>query len=154
VREISKMIYRDQLRTILTWSSSWSSAEQICAISTLFSYLSDSDKRFVNTIVTSHKTTDDDVTSLEGAANNISWVERLLQEDPSRIAQDLLVHLPVVKNNSLVSHYMPLITKLLMHSINTDELLEQSRNILGKFPLFQPFLVKPTFSIRIIAPNI
>jgi len=150
VREISKMIYRDQLRTILTWSSSWSSAEQICAISTLFSYLSDSDKRFVNTIVTSHKTTDDDVTSLEGAANNISWVERLLQEDPSRIAQDLLVHLPVVKNNSLVSHYMPLITKLLMHSINTDDLLEESRSILAYALLHPIFDGNPPYKEELI----
>lgn len=80
--------------------------------------------------------------------------KRLLQEDPSRIAQDLLVHLPVVKNNSLVSHYMPLITKLLMHSINTDELLEQSRSILGNNPFFS--LNQPTnvFSLRIITSDI
>ena len=39
-----------------------------------------------------------------------------------------------------------------MHSINTDELLEQSRNILGKFPLFQPFLVNPRLAYALLHP--
>ena len=69
-----------------------------------------------------------------------SWLERLLQEPPQRISQELLVHLPVAKDVRLVSLYMPLITKLLDEALRTDTLLEESRSILAYallHPLFE-----------------
>ena len=109
------------------------------AISTLFQQLTESNKRFVGTIVNS-TAQDESVTSLVGAANNSSWLERLLQEPPQRISQELLVHLPVAKDGRLVSLYMPLITKLLDEALRTDTLLEESRSILAYallHPLFE-----------------
>ena len=102
--------------------------------------LTEANKRFVGTIVASSTNADDAVTSLVGAANNSSWVERLLQESPTRISQELLLHLPVAKDPRLVSLYMPLINKLLEEAERNDVLLEESRSILAyamMHPIFE-----------------
>ena len=65
---------------MLGWNQSWSSPEQICAISTLCQNLRDADKKFIFNIISNYiQRVDEDTQSLEGAANNHTWTERLLQ---------------------------------------------------------------------------
>jgi len=134
------MSYHQQLSTILNWSSAWTPAEQIMTMSTLFQQLTESNKRFFGTIVTSTVAQDESITSLVGAANNSSWVEQLMQKPVTCISQQLLLHLPVAKDFRLVSLYMSLIAKLLDEALRTDSLFEESRSILAyalHHPLFE-----------------
>jgi len=127
------MLYREQIQTLKSWSSRWGSSEQVCAIFSLAQLLTrDIDKKFVYTILKQlANDVDEDTRSLEGAANNSAWSERLLQEDAPKIATALIDHLPLVTDHSLSARYMDLLSKVLMFSIKEEKLLEDSRQLLS-----------------------
>ena len=106
----------------------------------------DIDKKFVYTILKQlANDVDEDTRSLEGAANNSAWSERLLQgfiqnperhkkgflEDAPKIATALIDHLPLVTDHSLSARYMDLLSKVLKFSIKEEKLLEDSRQLLS-----------------------
>ena len=124
---------REQIQTLKNWNSRWGSSEQVCAIYSLAQLLTrDIDKKFVITILSElANNVDEDTRSLEGAANNSLWSERLLQEDAPKIASALIDHLPLVKGNSLSQRYMDLVSKVLKFAIKEEKLLEESRQILS-----------------------
>ncbi|XP_018414902.1 PREDICTED: protein Smaug homolog 1 [Nanorana parkeri] len=133
------MMFRDQVGMLSGWFKGWNECEQTVALLSLLKRVSRTQARFLQ-ICLEHSLIDcTELHILEGEANNPAIINQWQQESKDTVISQLLTHLPLLKpgNMDAKMEYMKLLPKLLAHSIEHNQHIEESRQLLS-YALIHP----------------
>ncbi|XP_063804454.1 protein Smaug homolog 1 isoform X2 [Pseudophryne corroboree] len=133
------MMFRDQVGMLSGWFKGWNECEQTVALLSLLKRVSRTQARFLQ-ICLEHSLVDcTELHILEGEANNPAIINQWQQESKDTVISQLLTHLPLLKpgNMDAKMEYMKLLPKLLAHSIEHNQHIEESRQLLS-YALIHP----------------
>ncbi|XP_066486060.1 protein Smaug homolog 1 isoform X3 [Tiliqua scincoides] len=133
------MMFRDQVGVLAGWFKSWNECEQTVALLSLLKRVSRSQARFLQ-ICLEHSLADcTELHILENEANNPGIINQWQQESKDKVISLLLTHLPLLKpgNTEAKLEYMKLLPKILAHSIEHNQHIEESRQLLS-YALIHP----------------
>ncbi|XP_075049125.1 protein Smaug homolog 1 isoform X2 [Mixophyes fleayi] len=133
------MMFRDQVGMLSGWFKGWNECEQTVALLSLLKRVSRTQARFLQ-ICLEHSLLDcTELHILEGEANNPAIINQWQQESKDTVISQLLTHLPLLKPGNIDAkmEYMKLLPKLLAHSIEHNQHIEESRQLLS-YALIHP----------------
>ncbi|XP_040268167.1 protein Smaug homolog 1 isoform X3 [Bufo bufo] len=133
------MMFRDQVGMLSGWFKGWNECEQTVALLSLLKRVSRTQARFLQ-ICLEHSLVDcTELHILEGEANNPAIINQWQQESKDTVISQLLTHLPLLKPGNMDAkvEYMKLLPKLLAHSIEHNQHIEESRQLLS-YALIHP----------------
>ncbi|XP_074146875.1 protein Smaug homolog 1 isoform X12 [Sminthopsis crassicaudata] len=133
------MMFRDQVGVLAGWFKGWNECEQTVALLSLLKRVSRTQARFLQ-ICLEHSLADcTELHILEGEANNPGIINQWQQESKDKVISLLLAHLPLLKPGNIEAkvEYMKLLPKILAHSIEHNQHLEESRQLLS-YALIHP----------------
>ncbi|XP_068108484.1 protein Smaug homolog 1 isoform X3 [Hyperolius riggenbachi] len=133
------MMFRDQVGMLSGWFKGWNECEQTVALLSLLKRVSRTQARFLQ-ICLEHSLIDcTELHILEGEANNPAIINQWQQESKDTVISQLLTHLPLLKPGNMEAkvEYMKLLPKLLAHSIEHNQHIEESRQLLS-YALIHP----------------
>lgn len=133
------MMFRDQVGVLAGWFKGWNECEQTVALLSLLKRVSRTQARFLQ-ICLEHSLSDcTELHILEGEANDAVFVNQWHQESKDKVMMLLLTHLPLLKPGNIEAkiEYMKLLPKILAHSIENNQHIEESRQLLS-YALIHP----------------
>ncbi|XP_058422938.1 protein Smaug homolog 1 isoform X1 [Diceros bicornis minor] len=153
------MMFRDQVGVLAGWFKGWNECEQTVALLSLLKRVSQTQARFLQ-LCLEHSLADcAELHVLEGEANSPGhrskfeadggkdgWLPRSpgiinqwQQESKDKVISLLLTHLPLLKPGNLdaKAEYMKLLPQILAHSIEHNQHIEESRQLLS-YALIHP----------------
>ncbi|XP_072895981.1 protein Smaug homolog 1 isoform X4 [Hemitrygon akajei] len=133
------MMFRDQVGVLAGWFKGWNECEQTVALLSLLKRVSRTQARFLQ-ICLAHSLSDcTELHVLEGEANDAAFINQWHQESKDKVMMLLLTHLPLLKpgNIDAKKEYMKLLPKILAHSIENNQHIEESRQLLS-YALIHP----------------
>ncbi|MEE6493584.1 hypothetical protein FKM82_016894 [Ascaphus truei] len=133
------MMFRDQVGMLSGWFKGWNECEQTVALLSLLKRVSRTQARFLQ-ICLQHSLVDcTELHILEGEANNPAIINQWQQESKDKVISQLLTHLPLLKPGNIDAkvEYMKLLPKILAHSIEHNQHIEESRQLLS-YALIHP----------------
>ncbi|KAM9070405.1 protein Smaug homolog 1 isoform X7 [Sarcophilus harrisii] len=133
------MMFRDQVGVLAGWFKSWNECEQTVALLSLLKRVSRTQARFLQ-LCLEHSLADcTELHILEGEANNPGIINQWQQESKDKVISLLLTHLPLLKPGNIEAkvEYMKLLPKILAHSIEHNQHIEESRQLLS-YALIHP----------------
>ncbi|KAM8921168.1 protein Smaug homolog 1 isoform 2-T2 [Pelodytes ibericus] len=133
------MMFRDQVGMLSGWFKGWNECEQTVALLSLLKRVSTTQARFLQ-ICLEHSLLDcTELHILEGEANNPAMINQWQHESKDKVISQLLTHLPLLKpgNVDAKMEYMKLLPKILAHSIDHNQHIEESRQLLS-YALIHP----------------
>ncbi|XP_068938440.1 protein Smaug homolog 1 isoform X3 [Petaurus breviceps papuanus] len=133
------MMFRDQVGVLAGWFKGWNECEQTVALLSLLKRVSRTQARFLQ-ICLEHSLADcTELHILEGEANNPGIINQWQQESKDKVISLLLTHLPLLKPGNIEAkvEYMKLLPKILAHSIEHNQHIEESRQLLS-YALIHP----------------
>ncbi|XP_078090028.1 protein Smaug homolog 1 isoform X3 [Mustelus asterias] len=133
------MMFRDQVGVLAGWFKGWNECEQTVALLSLLKRVSRTQARFLQ-ICLEHSLSDcTELHILEGEANDPAFINQWHQESKDKVMMLLLTHLPLLKpgNTDAKMEYMKLLPKILAHSIENNQHIEESRQLLS-YALIHP----------------
>ncbi|KAG8449212.1 hypothetical protein GDO86_016034 [Hymenochirus boettgeri] len=133
------MMFRDQVGMLSGWFKGWNECEQTVALLSLLKRVSRTQARFLQ-ICLEHSLVDcTELHILEGEANNPAIINQWQQESKDKVISQLLTHLPLLKPGNIDAKvaYMKLLPKILAHSIEHNQHIEESRQLLS-YALIHP----------------
>nr|XP_033809270.1 protein Smaug homolog 1 isoform X2 [Geotrypetes seraphini] len=133
------MMFRDQVGMLAGWFKGWNECEQTVALLSLLKRVSRTQARFLQ-ICLEHSLADcTELHVLEGEANSPAIINQWQQESKEKVISQLLIHLPLLKPGNLEAkaEYMKLLPKILAHSIEHNQHIEESRQLLS-YALIHP----------------
>ncbi|XP_022092986.1 protein Smaug homolog 1-like isoform X2 [Acanthaster planci] len=134
-------LFRDQVNALAIWFKEWNDCEQTVALYSLLRRVSPTQARFLTQVLEQTLADSDECQRLEQEANDISFVCSLCNESKEIAVAQLLSHLPLLRpgNNDVKKEYLSLIPKILLHSVENSQHLEESRQVLS-YLLIHPAL--------------
>lgn len=132
-------MFRDQVGVLAGWFKGWNECEQTVALLSLLKRVSRTQARFLQ-ICLEHSLSDcTELHILEGEANDAVFVNQWHQESKDKVMMLLLTHLPLLKPGNIEAkiEYMKLLPKILAHSIENNQHIEESRQLLS-YALIHP----------------
>ncbi|XP_038071436.1 protein Smaug homolog 1-like isoform X2 [Patiria miniata] len=134
-------LFRDQVNALAVWFKEWNDCEQTVALYSLLRRVSPTQARFLTLVLEQTLADADECQRLEQEANDIGFVCSLCNESKDTAVAQLLSHLPLLRpgNNDVKQEYLNLIPKILLHSVENSQHLEESRQVLS-FLLIHPAL--------------
>ncbi|XP_029806842.1 protein Smaug homolog 1 isoform X1 [Suricata suricatta] len=133
------MMFRDQVGVLAGWFKGWNECEQTVALLSLLKRVSQTQARFLQ-LCLEHSLADcAELHVLEGEANTPGIINQWQQESKDKVISLLLTHLPLLKPGNLDAkvEYMKLLPKILAHSIEHNQHIEESRQLLS-YALIHP----------------
>ncbi|XP_008942449.1 PREDICTED: protein Smaug homolog 1-like, partial [Merops nubicus] len=133
------MMFRDQVGVLAGWFKGWNECEQTVALLSLLKRVSRTQARFLQ-LCLEHSLADcTELHILEGEANNPGIINQWQEESKDKVISLLLTHLPLLKPGNLEAkvEYMKLLPKILAHSIEHNQHIEESRQLLS-YALIHP----------------
>uniref|UniRef100_A0A8D2MA56 Protein Smaug homolog 1 n=1 Tax=Zonotrichia albicollis TaxID=44394 RepID=A0A8D2MA56_ZONAL len=133
------MMFRDQVGVLAGWFKGWNECEQTVALLSLLKRVSRTQARFLQ-LCLEHSLADcTELHILEGEANNPGIINQWQQESKDKVISLLLAHLPLLKPGNIEAkvEYMKLLPKILAHSIEHNQHIEESRQLLS-YALIHP----------------
>lgn len=133
------MMFRDQVGVLAGWFKGWNECEQTVALLSLLKRVSQTQARFLQ-LCLEHSLADcAELRVLEGEANSPGIINQWQQESKDKVISLLLTHLPLLKPGNLDAkvEYMKLLPKILAHSIEHNQHIEESRQLLS-YALIHP----------------
>ncbi|XP_060126884.1 protein Smaug homolog 1 isoform X2 [Zootoca vivipara] len=133
------MMFRDQVGVLAGWFKGWNECEQTVALLSLLKRVSRSQARFLQ-LCLEHSLADcTELHILENEANNPGIINQWQQESKDKVISLLLTHLPLLKPGNVEAKvaYMKLLPKILAHSIEHNQHIEESRQLLS-YALIHP----------------
>ncbi|XP_078262785.1 protein Smaug homolog 1 isoform X1 [Rhinoraja longicauda] len=133
------MMFRDQVGVLAGWFKGWNECEQTVALLSLLKRVSRTQARFLQ-ICLEHSLSDcTELHILEGEANDAVFINQWHQESKDKVMVLLLTHLPLLKPGNIEAkiEYMKLLPKILAHSIENNQHIEESRQLLS-YALIHP----------------
>nr|XP_005986534.1 PREDICTED: protein Smaug homolog 1 isoform X2 [Latimeria chalumnae] len=133
------MMFRDQVGMLAGWFKGWNECEQTVALLSLLKRVSRTQARFLQ-LCLEHSLADcTELHILEGEANNPAIINQWHQESKDKVISLLLTHLPLLKPGNIEAkvEYMKLLPKILAHSIEHNQHIEESRQLLS-YALIHP----------------
>lgn len=133
------MMFRDQVGVLAGWFKGWNECEQTVALLSLLKRVSQTQARFLQ-LCLEHSLADcAELHVLEGEANSPGIINQWQQESKDKVISLLLTHLPLLKPGNLDAkvEYMKLLPKILAHSIEHNQHIEESRQLLS-YALIHP----------------
>ncbi|XP_015262991.1 PREDICTED: protein Smaug homolog 1 isoform X2 [Gekko japonicus] len=133
------MMFRDQVGVLASWFKGWNECEQTVALLSLLKRVSRSQARFLQ-LCLEHSLADcTELHILENEANNPGIINQWQQESKDKVISLLLTHLPLLKPGNIEAkvEYMKLLPKILAHSIEHSQHIEESRQLLS-YALIHP----------------
>ncbi|XP_041069952.1 protein Smaug homolog 1 isoform X2 [Carcharodon carcharias] len=133
------MMFRDQVGVLAGWFKGWNECEQTVALLSLLKRVSRTQARFLQ-ICLEHSLSDcTELHILEGEANDPAFINQWHQESKDKVMMLLLTHLPLLKPGNIDAkmEYMKLLPKILAHSIENNQHIEESRQLLS-YALIHP----------------
>nr|XP_056706891.1 protein Smaug homolog 1 isoform X2 [Euleptes europaea] len=133
------MMFRDQVGVLAGWFKGWNECEQTVALLSLLKRVSRSQARFLQ-LCLEHSLADcAELHVLESEANNPGIINQWQQESKAKVISLLLTHLPLLKPGNIEAkvEYMKLLPKILAHSIEHNQHIEESRQLLS-YALIHP----------------
>ncbi|XP_058662982.1 protein Smaug homolog 1 isoform X2 [Ammospiza caudacuta] len=133
------MMFRDQVGVLAGWFKGWNECEQTVALLSLLKRVSRTQARFLQ-LCLEHSLADcTELHILEGEANNPGIINQWQQESKDKVISLLLTHLPLLKPGNIEAkvEYMKLLPKILAHSIEHNQHIEESRQLLS-YALIHP----------------
>ncbi|XP_053331317.1 protein Smaug homolog 1 isoform X2 [Spea bombifrons] len=133
------MMFRDQVGMLSGWFKGWNECEQTVALLSLLKRVSTTQARFLQ-ICLEHSLVDcTELHMLEGEANNPAIINQWQHESKDKVISQLLTHLPLLKPGNMDAkvEYMKLLPKILAHSIEHNQHIEESRQLLS-YALIHP----------------
>ncbi|XP_060685129.1 protein Smaug homolog 1 isoform X4 [Hemiscyllium ocellatum] len=133
------MMFRDQVGVLAGWFKGWNECEQTVALLSLLKRVSRTQARFLQ-ICLEHSLSDcTELHILEGEANDPAFINQWHQESKDKVVMLLLTHLPLLKPGNIEAkmEYMKLLPKILAHSIENNQHIEESRQLLS-YALIHP----------------
>uniref|UniRef100_A0A8D0GK72 Protein Smaug homolog 1 n=1 Tax=Sphenodon punctatus TaxID=8508 RepID=A0A8D0GK72_SPHPU len=133
------MMFRDQVGVLAGWFKGWNGCEQTVALLSLLKRVSRTQARFLQ-LCLEHSLADcTELHILEGEANNPGIINQWQQECKDKVISLLLTHLPLLKPGNIEAkvEYMKLLPKILAHSIEHNQHIEESRQLLS-YALIHP----------------
>ncbi|XP_029454149.1 protein Smaug homolog 1 isoform X3 [Rhinatrema bivittatum] len=133
------MMFRDQVGMLAGWFKGWNECEQTVALLSLLKRVSRTQARFLQ-ICLEHSLADcTELHILEGEANSPAVINQWQQESKEKVISQLLTHLPLLKPGNIEAkvEYMKLLPKILAHSIEHNQHIEESRQLLS-YALIHP----------------
>lgn len=133
------MMFRDQVGVLAGWFKGWNECEQTVALLSLLKRVSHSQARFLQ-LCLEHSLADcAELHILENEANNPGIINQWQQESKDKVISLLLTHLPLLKPGNIEAkvEYMKLLPKILAHSIEHSQHIEESRQLLS-YALIHP----------------
>uniref|UniRef100_A0A8D0BRM6 Protein Smaug homolog 1 n=1 Tax=Salvator merianae TaxID=96440 RepID=A0A8D0BRM6_SALMN len=133
------MMFRDQVGVLAGWFKGWNECEQTVALLSLLKRVSRSQARFLQ-LCLEHSLADcTELKILENEANSPGIINQWQQESKDKVISLLLTHLPLLKPGNLEAkaEYMKLLPKILAHSIEHNQHIEESRQLLS-YALIHP----------------
>ncbi|XP_042301231.1 protein Smaug homolog 1 isoform X2 [Sceloporus undulatus] len=133
------MMFRDQVGVLAGWFKGWNECEQTVALLSLLKRVSRSQARFLQ-LCLEHSLADcTELHVLENEANSPGIINQWQQESKDKVISLLLTHLPLLKpgNVEAKGEYMKLLPKILAHSIEHNQHIEESRQLLS-YALIHP----------------
>ncbi|XP_077180144.1 protein Smaug homolog 1 isoform X2 [Paroedura picta] len=133
------MMFRDQVGVLAGWFKGWNECEQTVALLSLLKRVSRRQARFLQ-LCLEHSLADcTELHILENEANNPGIIKQWQQESKDKVISLLLTHLPLLKpgNIDAKAEYMKLLPKILAHSIEHSQHIEESRQLLS-YALIHP----------------
>ncbi|XP_078418763.1 protein Smaug homolog 1 isoform X1 [Cetorhinus maximus] len=133
------MMFRDQVGVLAGWFKGWNECEQTVALLSLLKRVSRTQARFLQ-ICLEHSLSDcTELHILEGEANDPAFINQWHQESKDKVMMLLLTHLPLLKPGNIEAkmEYMKLLPKILAHSIENNQHIEESRQLLS-YALIHP----------------
>nr|XP_028582095.1 protein Smaug homolog 1 isoform X2 [Podarcis muralis] len=133
------MMFRDQVGVLAGWFKGWNECEQTVALLSLLKRVSRSQARFLQ-LCLEHSLADcTELHILENEANNPGIINQWQQESKDKVISLLLTHLPLLKPGNIEAkvEYMKLLPKILAHSIEHNQHIEESRQLLS-YALIHP----------------
>uniref|UniRef100_A0A8C5Q7F8 Protein Smaug homolog 1 n=1 Tax=Leptobrachium leishanense TaxID=445787 RepID=A0A8C5Q7F8_9ANUR len=133
------MMFRDQVGMLSGWFKGWNECEQTVALLSLLKRVSTTQARFLQ-ICLEHSLVDcTELHLLEGEANNPAIINQWQHECKDKVISQLLTHLPLLKPGNVDAkvEYMKLLPKILAHSIEHNQHIEESRQLLS-YALIHP----------------
>ncbi|KAM6465277.1 protein Smaug homolog 1 isoform 2-T5 [Liasis olivaceus] len=133
------MMFRDQVGVLAGWFKGWNECEQTVALLSLLKRVSRSQARFLQ-LCLEHSLADcTELHVLENEANSPGIINQWQQESKDKVISLLLTHLPLLKPGNIEGkvEYMKLLPKILAHSIEHNQHIEESRQLLS-YALIHP----------------
>uniref|UniRef100_A0A2K6SSH0 Protein Smaug homolog 1 n=1 Tax=Saimiri boliviensis boliviensis TaxID=39432 RepID=A0A2K6SSH0_SAIBB len=133
------MMFRDQVGVLAGWFKGWNECEQTVALLSLLKRVSQTQARFLQ-LCLEHSLADcAELHILEREANSPGIINQWQQESKDKVISLLLTHLPLLKPGNLDAkvEYMKLLPKILAHSIEHNQHIEESRQLLS-YALIHP----------------
>lgn len=133
------MMFRDQVGVLAGWFKGWNECEQTVALLSLLKRVSQTQARFLQ-LCLDHSLADcAELHVLEGEANSPGIINQWQQESKDKVISLLLTHLPLLKPGNLEAkvEYMKLLPQILAHSIEHNQHIEESRQLLS-YALIHP----------------
>ncbi|XP_016781595.1 protein Smaug homolog 1 isoform X3 [Gorilla gorilla gorilla] len=133
------MMFRDQVGVLAGWFKGWNECEQTVALLSLLKRVSQTQARFLQ-LCLEHSLADcAELHVLEREANSPGIINQWQQESKDKVISLLLTHLPLLKPGNLDAkvEYMKLLPKILAHSIEHNQHIEESRQLLS-YALIHP----------------
>ncbi|XP_063295074.1 protein Smaug homolog 1 isoform X1 [Pelobates fuscus] len=133
------MMFRDQVSLLSGWFKGWNECEQTVALLSLLKRVSTTQARFLQ-ICLDHSLVDcTELHILEGEANNPAIINQWQHDCKDKVISQLLTHLPLLKPGNMDAkvEYMKLLPKILAHSIEHNQHIEESRQLLS-YALIHP----------------
>nr|XP_020668682.1 protein Smaug homolog 1 isoform X2 [Pogona vitticeps] len=133
------MMFRDQVGVLAGWFKGWNECEQTVALLSLLKRVNRSQARFLQ-LCLEHSLADcAELHVLENEANSPGIINQWQQESKDKVISLLLTHLPLLKPGNIEAkgEYMKLLPKILAHSIEHNQHIEESRQLLS-YALIHP----------------
>ncbi|XP_026554503.1 protein Smaug homolog 1 isoform X2 [Pseudonaja textilis] len=133
------MMFRDQVGVLAGWFKGWNECEQTVALLSLLKRVTRSQARFLQ-LCLEHSLADcTELHVLENEANSPGFINQWQQESKDKVISLLLTHLPLLKPGNIEGkvEYMKLLPKILAHSIEHNQHIEESRQLLS-YALIHP----------------
>ncbi|XP_044292026.1 protein Smaug homolog 1 isoform X1 [Varanus komodoensis] len=133
------MMFRDQVGVLAGWFKGWNECEQTVALLSLLKRVNRSQARFLQ-LCLEHSLSDcTELRVLENEANSPGIINQWQQESKDKVISLLLTHLPLLKPGNIEAkvEYMKLLPKILAHSIEHNQHIEESRQLLS-YALIHP----------------
>ncbi|KAL5008132.1 hypothetical protein ScPMuIL_013713 [Solemya velum] len=135
----SNSMFREQVKSVTSWFSTWSECEQTVALYSLLKRISPSQGCFLVQVLQNTLLDCQELKITEEEANNSVYISNLGKEPVERAVQELLAHLPLLHSGNITakSEYLKIIPKVLSHSIENGVYIEECRQLLS-YSLIHP----------------
>ncbi|XP_068766002.1 protein Smaug homolog 2 isoform X1 [Struthio camelus] len=133
------MMFRDQVGILAGWFKGWNECEQTVALLSLLKRVTRTQARFLQ-LCLEHSLADcAEIHVLEAEANSAAVISQWPQEPKEKAISLLLSHLPLLQpgNAEAKAEYMKLLQKVLAYSIESNQFVEESRQLLS-YALIHP----------------